>query len=738
MGFSRLTRQRLIPFGALASASLCAVAVSAGDPVPADDPLLVSSEFVGGNGDEAPAAAVVGPDGALWIAATSTSTNFPDAARAPGADDETDVVVLRLDPATRRVISAAWLGGSLKETGSSADSAAALAFDAAGNAYLAGSTQSRDFPYTVDLRSAGDSTDSGNAFVARVLPDGSGFAWVALLGGRFFERATALCVTADGDPVVLGITDSDDFPTRDAAQPAFGGYWDLFVTRIRADGSGIVYSTYLGGGGPDYPGVVTAAPGGGLVVAGTTAGSNLGASHSVYGSAPDGFTYGSFLAEIDATGGGLRRSAFLGRTEISSIAFEAAGSLLLAGTAYEGDARIALAPHGVPGDDSGWGTGDALLLRLDATTWEIQRGALFGGSGAESQIALARGADGTLWMTGATNSADLPVPGAVRRRRTGYQGDAFAASFDPADFTLGFATYIGGTGTEWSERVAAGPDGSAWIVGATESLDLPVRDPATARGDFYDLFVTRVLHGDPDARPGTPDLIAFDPLAGTTARLRWTAGAGAPETGFFIERKDVGEFGRVAIVPAGTTEWTDESALPDRGYTYDVQAVNAAGASPPSREVRILTPGSLDLRIGDVRSRLDRRGTALDFRLEGTVSPLAVGANRPDLRSAGVWVSIYSSQGQASLLYVPPDDPGWRSSRRRQRWETPDVRLDFRPATGEFGLRLRGWAPLVPPGETVAVRVEAGRDAATSSATWRTIVRGGTGAGRLARGAKAP
>ncbi len=723
MHISRPARPSLVPTAALAAAFLVASAGSAAGPAAGDDPLLVSSTYLGGSGDEWPGASAMGKDGALWIVATSSSTDIPGAARPPQPVNGLDVAVLRVDPATRRVLSVAWLGGASEDSGSSADVATALAFDDAGNAYIAGYTFTYDFPATVT--SLSPFADSNNAFVARVRPDGSGFVWVRVLGGAYNDYARGICFAPEGDPVVVGFTVSHDFPTVGSPPPSSLDSGGLFVTRLLADGSGIVFSSLFGGLGYEDGGAIATLPDGGFLVAGATNSTDFATRGPLFGDPVSAPGWSAFLAEIDASGTVLRRAALLGSTEIRAISVEAAGTILLAGTAYEADDRIALPARDDPGDDLFAGNGDAVVLRLDATTWDLVGGVFVGGSSAETGLTLAKGSDGMLWLTGVTSSTDLPVPGAVRFRRSGWQDDAFVAAFDPADLSVDFATYLGGTGGEWLPQAAPAADGSAWIVGSTSSFDFPERDAPHARAWNSDLFVTRLLHGDPAARPGKPSPFAVDVMDGPAVRLRWNAAGGGPEQCFVVERKEMNDFERMTVLPAGTTEWTDTSVLPDRGYSYLLQAVGDAGASPPTQAVRVLTPASLEFRVDRGRSRFDRRIGAPTLRLEGKITPVAGASAGPDLRRTGIQLFVFTPNGPVPAINIGPDDPRWRTTRRRIRWQTSHLRLDFHPATGAFDLRVRGFDFFVPLGAPVAIRIEAGTDAATTSTTWRADERNG-------------
>src|SRR5262245_19855410 len=143
-----------------------------------------------------------------------------------------------------------YLGGLGIEKG------AAIALDAAGNIYVAGGTDSPDFPATPGAAGIAPGSGDGDAFVAKLTPDGSMLVYATYLGGSSFDEALGLAVDGYGNAIVTGITSSTDFPTvhaiksdKSACAPSPPSpCTDIFVAKLNASGSALVYSTYFGGG----------------------------------------------------------------------------------------------------------------------------------------------------------------------------------------------------------------------------------------------------------------------------------------------------------------------------------------------------------------------------------------------------------------------------------------------------------------------------------------------------------
>src|SRR5438067_917186 len=148
-------------------------------------------------------------------------------------------------PANPIVSASTYLGGS-GDVFSGYDITWTTATDANGNVYIAGDSNAPDFPVTANAvqKTYGDGGQDG--FVAKFDKDGK-LLWSTFLGGSGWDGVNSLAVDANGNAVVTGVTESSDFPiTANAVQRTVTGD-AAFVTVISADGTKVLYSTYLGG-----------------------------------------------------------------------------------------------------------------------------------------------------------------------------------------------------------------------------------------------------------------------------------------------------------------------------------------------------------------------------------------------------------------------------------------------------------------------------------------------------------
>jgi len=169
-----------------------------------------------------------------------------------------------------------------------------VAVDAAGSAYVAGTTTSSDFPVT---RGAFQEQLAGglDGFVAKLGPAGSSLLYATYLGAATEtaeEMALAIAVDASGSAFVTGTTTSSAFPVVDPFQRLLGGVRDAFVTGLTPDGSGVVYSSFFGGSGLEYGYGIAIDGTGNVFITGRTFSEDLpvpGAVQPDFGGQGDGF-----------------------------------------------------------------------------------------------------------------------------------------------------------------------------------------------------------------------------------------------------------------------------------------------------------------------------------------------------------------------------------------------------------------------------------------------------------------
>ena len=163
---------------------------------------------------------------------------------------------LVIDP---EILYGTYLGGS-RTGGGDLDQALGVAVDAAGNAYVVGSTNTPNFPTRFPIRQQPATAGDTDAFLVKLSPGGERI-YATYLGGSGFDQAVDVAVRADGTAFVLGSTTSTDLPVPGGTQITNGGSTDAFVLQINPAGTSIDRGTYFGGSGAETPvGIIVTKP----------------------------------------------------------------------------------------------------------------------------------------------------------------------------------------------------------------------------------------------------------------------------------------------------------------------------------------------------------------------------------------------------------------------------------------------------------------------------------------------
>jgi len=374
-----------------------------------------------------------------------------------------------------------YLGGSAQEWG------LAITCDSTGNAYVAGWTQSQDFPAAggfITSRPGGEF----DGFVAKVTPKGA-LEWASYLGGTDVDVCSGIACDSTGDAWVTGSTSSADFPTVGGFQGYGGnGLEDVFVARITRGGA-LAWASYLGGSNNEEGFAITCDSTGDAWVTGWTG----SADFPVPGGSPYSSAYDDAFAARITPGGALVWATCLGGSgeeRGNGIACDSTGNAWVAGGTTSTDFPT---PGGFSTELRG--DGDAFVAKI-TPSGTVAWASYLGGSGAE-HVYGTRGiscdSTGNAWVVGRTESVDFPTPGGFSTTLRG-AGDAFVARIAPHG-ELVWASYLGGDDGDAGAGVSCDSSGNAWVTGETQSLDFP-----TLRGfkttldsvDGHDGFVAEI------------------------------------------------------------------------------------------------------------------------------------------------------------------------------------------------------------------------------------------------------
>ena len=455
---------------------------------PAADPAAVRVEIEGVEGLDLSGAGVLDRATVLGIEEPLSGSPFRSGLQAPDG--------FGAQGGGMRQQYARFLGGTSDEV------VRALALDADGSVYFGGRTGSDDFPTPngYDQERQGGRDD---AYLAQVSADGSQLYGTYIGGDREDEvRGVAY---ANASVYLTGVTKSPDFPTTPGAYEEGGSddrEEDAFVMRLRTDGSGPVFATYLGGSGPgagkdDAGAAIAVTATGSVVVGGRTESDGFPVPNGAYDKRGD-----AFVVVLSGDGTAVQGGTFLGGDQLDEIRALKLGN----GSIYvAGDTRS----DNFDGFGGGFGGDvDAFVARLSEDGNALLSGTFIGGSGLEGavgnggndrtgSIAMALGADGTVYVSGDTDSDDFPATVSIGPLG-GFDGFVVRLQADATSFLGG--TLFGGSGTDRARGIAIAPDGTIHLAGETASDDFPVlnADDATYNqlGDAFIIQLTGDAAGE--------------------------------------------------------------------------------------------------------------------------------------------------------------------------------------------------------------------------------------------------
>jgi len=531
----------------------------------------VLSTYLGGGSGDIGNAIAVDRNGAVYITGTTISADDTGTPAYEGffgtsgsviqgqlnggvGTGVEDAFAIKINPALQQVAWATYLGGSFVDFGTGI----AVDFNTS-EVYLTGTTGSTNFPGAAGSSiqptfGGGANRFGGDAYVSKIDGTGSRLVYSSYLGGAAHDHGTAVAVDEAGNAYVTGSTVSTNFPIFQPKQNNLAGLRDAFVTEVNPTGTGLVYSTYLGGSRDDV---------------------GLGIQTNGFQNAyVTGFTLSPDFP-----------------TQLPIQSFN-------------------------NGADSS--NGDAFLVRYATNGVDYIYSTYLGGSAFEQGNGIDVDASGNAYIIGFTSSTDLPLVSALQGQNLGgNQGfDAFLAKVSsapapptnlratPTSSTEVLVTFLDNSSDESRFEIERRTAGTDFVkIGEVGANVTRFTDVGLTPGATY-IYRVRVVNNTNDAAfsntaTSTLPLTPVAAPSGLTAqvvspslvRLTWVDN-GSTEAKFEIERRiGNGGFVKIAEVAANTTTFDDRNLPSNTTFTYRVRAIGADNsASAFTDEATVSTP----------------------------------------------------------------------------------------------------------------------------------------------------
>jgi len=394
---------------------------------------LVYSTFLGGSADDEGTGVAVDSSGNAYISGKTESANYPT---TPGAFDTSyngspyqDAVLSKIDSSGATLVYSTYLGGSQDDAGYGLD------VDSGGSAYVTGETGSSNFPVTAG---AYDTTKNSakDVFAAKLNPAGTDLLYSTYIGGSQDETGFGLAVDGSGNALIIGATTSSNFPTTAGAyDSSHNGYSDVFVVKLNSGGSGLLYSTYLGGSFDDFGTGIAADDAGVSCLVGRTESADFPASVNAYDSSHNGYN-DVFIAKFSSSGSILLYSTYLGggfQDYGTAVGADKSGTVYISGYTESSDFPVTPGAYDVTFN----GNEDVFVFALSGAlpAVPVPKHALgdFDGDGT-NEVAVDFGAAGiSVWDEGTWTSIAAGDPESMTAGNfDGVADDEIAADFGPA------------------------------------------------------------------------------------------------------------------------------------------------------------------------------------------------------------------------------------------------------------------------------------------------------------------
>lgn len=448
---------------------------------------LLWGTYLGGTSGDDSEAVAVDASGNVVVAGYTSSTNMP----APGGFDQTfnlqsDIYVAKFSADGAQLLWGTYLGGS------GWDYARALVLDSEGNAVVGGGTYSSDIPTPggfLQTRIGGESM-----YVAKISASGSQLLWGTYVDGSVHEECSGLAQDASGNVLLAGWTKSAGMPVPGGYDPTYnGGFNDLYVAKLSADGSSLLWGTYIGGAGQDVlmddRGAALAVDASGDVVMGTS-------TNSSTIPVPGGFDttrhtlWDMWVGKLSSDGSQLLWGTYLGGNnddQLFALALDGAGNAIVGGATRSPDIPV---PAGY--DTTQNGMWDVYVAKLSAVGSQLIWGTYIGGADDDYCRAVVVDGAGNSVLGGSTHSDDIPVPGGFDTTRNGWE-DLYVALLSPGGEQLLSGTFIGGNQTDFCMGLALDGMGGVVATGAASSIDIPVPGGYdTTRNGGRDFYLAKI------------------------------------------------------------------------------------------------------------------------------------------------------------------------------------------------------------------------------------------------------
>jgi len=439
------------------------------------DPELVYSTYLGGSEQEWCEAMTVNDNGEVYVTGYTISQDLPVLnPYQPTLASESDIFITRLNAEGNGIISSTYLGGTTGgECGNS------IALDANGNVYVTGFSNSWDYPLVNPCFYHHASND---VIVSKLSSGLDSLIYSTYIGGNSRESAYGIAVDYIGCAYVTGITESTDYPTKNAMWVNMSNN-DSFLSKLGANGDSLIYSTYLGGNNADA--------GWAVAVDKECQAYAVGYSYStdfplLYSPQQNVYMNEIYITKFNPQGDAIRYSTFIAGSNLDNaydIVVDNDGRAYITGFSKSTDFPTLNPFQEYQGDY------DAIAAKLEPTRCIRDFCTYIGGNAYDEGYGIAIDSRKNIYIVGSTASTNFPIHSPFQED-PGYW-DAFLIELDSSGSNTIFSTYLGGSEGDYGYAVAVDRFDNIYVLGSTYSDDFPTLNPYQTAQGWGDAFIMK-------------------------------------------------------------------------------------------------------------------------------------------------------------------------------------------------------------------------------------------------------
>jgi hypothetical protein len=353
--------------------------------------------------------------------------------------------------------------------GSDSEQAFGIAVDSQGSAYVTGSTDDDLFRGTFPTTPGAFKTTSqgGSAFVSKLDPTGSTLVYSTYISSNSVGRSIA--VDASGNAYVTGTTTANDFPIVNGLKSSINAQ-DAFVTKLNSSGSGLLFSTLLGGTNEDTGSGIAVDGNGNIYVVGSTLSTNFPTVNANQSNAQG--CYDGFVTRIDPSAPSYVFSTYFGGTgcdHATAVALDTSANVYVTGTTDS--TNFPTTANAFQGTMVGF-FGDAFVTKL-TTSGALVYSTYLGGGTSDSGNGIAVDTSGNAYVVGSTSSVNFPTLNPILGAING-GAEVFVTKLNSQGSGLVYSTFLGGTDADFGNGIAVDSAGNAYVTGTTDSVEFPI------------------------------------------------------------------------------------------------------------------------------------------------------------------------------------------------------------------------------------------------------------------------